>query len=72
MRYYLWDTEVAKLLGAYRTEEEALALVRTLVGRYGDEYAKALALGVESDDGTPGASLSGADLLARGRSVVPS
>ena len=66
MRYHLCDTDVAKLLGAYRTEAEALSLVRTLVAHYGEEYVDDLALGVEMDDGSPGEAFSGAGLLARG------
>jgi len=65
MRYYVWDTDVAKLLGAYATEAEALSLVRTLVAHYGDDYAEDLSVGVERDEGEAGEPLSGADLIAR-------
>ena len=65
MRFYLWDTDVAKLLGAYRTEDEALSQVHTLVARYGEAYAEDLALGVELDDGSAGSPVSGAELLLR-------
>ncbi len=57
MRYYLWDTDVAKLLGAYQTEDEALTLVRALLARYSHAYADDLALGVEFDDQSPGEAL---------------
>ena len=70
MRYYVWDTDVAKLLGAYPTETEALSLVRTLVAHYGDEYAEDLAVGVEQDDGVAGQPLRGADLIARVDAVL--
>ena len=70
MRYYVWDTDVAKLLGAYPTEAEALSLVRTLVAHYGDEYAEDLSVGIERDDGVAGQPLSGADLIARVATVL--
>lgn len=70
MRYYLWDTDVAKLLGTYGAEDEALILVRTLVDRYGDAYAEELSLGVELDDGSTGEALGGASLLARSKAVL--
>lgn len=70
MRYYVWDTDVAKLLGAYATEAEALSLVRTLVAHYGDDYAEDLSVGVERDEGEAGEPLSGADLIARAEAVL--
>lgn len=69
MRYYLWDTDIAKLLGAFQTEEEALTLVRVLVARYGATYADEFALGIECGDRSPSTSLSGADLLSRAEAV---
>ena len=65
MPCYVWDTGVAKLLGAFPTEAEVMSLVRALVAHYGEAYAEDLAVSVERDDGVVGEPLSGADLLAR-------
>ena len=54
-----------QLLGAIRTENEALTLVRSLVAHYGQGYAEDLVLSVEFDDWSEGTALSGAALLAR-------
>ncbi len=70
MTYNLWDTEVGRLFGAYDTEEEALALVRTLVATYGAGYADDLTLGHRRADGSAGEPQSGAVLVARAEEVA--
>lgn len=64
MRYRVWDTDIGRLFGSFDNPEEALALVGTLVGTYGIDYAEDLALGCEFDDGSFTEPLSGAALVA--------
>jgi len=70
MIYRVWDTDINRLHGTYDTEEDALALVRTLVTAYGDDYAEDLAVGGERPEGTFTEPLSGADLLAYAERVA--
>lgn len=70
MTYRVFDTSINKLFGAYSTEEEAMTLVRTLVGANDDGYADDLAVGCERDDGSSTEALSGAALLARADEVL--
>jgi len=70
MIYRVWDTDINRLHGTYDTEEEALALVRTLVSTYGDAYAEDLAVGCERPDGSFTEPLSGRELLARAEQVM--
>jgi hypothetical protein len=72
MRYYLWDTDVSKLLGSYQREEDALEMVRTLTEHYGDDYAECLALGREELDGTALEPIAGDELLKRAESQTTS
>jgi len=65
MTHSVWDTDLGKLLGAFDTEEEALAVVRTLVETYGPGEADDLTVSSEYPDGSLGESLFGAALLAR-------
>lgn len=65
MIYNLWDTDTNGYFGQYTDEGEALALVRTLVDRYGAEYAENLSLGRVNDDGSIAEPLEGAALVAR-------
>lgn len=65
MKHRLWDTDINRLFGTFDTEDDALALVRTLVERYGDAYANDLALGCERLDGSFTAPLTGAALVER-------
>jgi hypothetical protein len=70
MKYRLWDTDINRLFGTFESEGEALALVRTLVGRYGDAYADDLAMGCERSDGSFIPPLTGAALIARAGQIV--
>ncbi len=65
MKYRLWDTDINRLFGTFDNEDEALVLVRTLIGNYGESYAKDLALGWERQDGSFTAPLTGAALVER-------
>ena len=70
MVYRLFDTSINRLFGSFDTEEDALALVWTVVGANRDD-ADDLALGCERADGSFAAPLSGATLLARADEVAP-
>lgn len=61
----LWDVETGNYLGRYASEEEALAVVRALVRRYGPAYAADLSLGAEDETGRFDQPISGGPLLAR-------
>lgn len=65
MHYEVWDVDINRLFGTFDTEDDALAFVRTLVSRYGRDYAKDLALGCERDDSSVSEPLYGEDLLCR-------
>ena len=52
MAYDLWDIESGNIVNTFETEREALAVVRTLLDLNGPEYAQALSLGFEDDDGS--------------------
>jgi len=52
MAYDLWDVESGNIVNTFETEREALAVVRTLLELNGQEYARALSLGYEADDGS--------------------
>lgn len=70
MRYRVWDTDINRLFGTYEHEEDALALVRTLVGRYGEGYAADLSMGGERDDGSCTPTMSEIALLKRAENVA--
>lgn len=70
MHYRVWDTDINHLFGTYDSEEDALALVRTLVSQYGKEYAADLAVGGESETGAFTQPLTGAALLSRAEDVA--
>jgi len=44
-RYDLWDYESGNLLGAYDSEDAALAIVQATIGQYGDEAVRGWGLG---------------------------
>ncbi len=69
MKYRVFDTSINKLFGVYDSEEEAMALVRTLVGSNEDNIANDLAVSCEHDDGSFTEPLSGAALVARAERV---
>lgn len=70
MRWRVVDTDIGRLFGTYDNEEEALALVRTLVSSYGENCAEDLAMGGERDDGSFTEPLLGKDLLRRAEEVA--
>lgn len=71
MNYELWDVAAGRGLGRYQDEDEALALVRTLLDRYGAAYTDDLELGIEDDDGTAVEMVTGSALAARSRATSP-
>jgi hypothetical protein len=73
MVYAIWDVATANLVGAYDTEQEALADVRDTVSRFGREYVCAWALDREGEgsDDIGEAIAEGEDLIDRAfRSVA--
>lgn len=70
MKYRLWDTDINRLFGTFDNEDEALALVRTMITSYGPTYADDLALGCERADGSFTLPLTGAELVARTQRVA--
>jgi len=68
MTYDLWDVESGNIVNTFETERDALVVVRTLLGLNGQEYARALSLGAEDDDGSMRIIAEGealAELVAR-------
>jgi len=65
MIYQVLDTSINKLFGTFQTEEEAMTLVRTLVGTNEGNWADELAVGCELPDGSFQEPLTGAALLER-------
>ncbi len=70
MKYRVFDTSINKLFGVYQTEEEAMTLVRTLIGANEDDYADDLAVACEREDGSFSEPLSGVALVARAEQVA--
>lgn len=70
--YELWDGETGNLIGAYASEQEALAAVSDAVQRYGPSAATTLALAVEDERGEGGLMASGASLIERAEAVASS
>ena len=70
MAYELWDVGTGNCIGRYAAEEEALARVMELLGRFGRDYAADLELAAEDDLGTFLGSQSGAALVARAQAVL--
>ncbi len=64
-RYEVMDLPSASLLGCYESEEEALAVVRSLLEVNDPSWVDDLAIGHERADGSAGEPLYGAALLAR-------
>lgn len=69
--FELWDADGGNLVGAYDTEDAALADVAETVYQYGVSAAIALFLGVEEGDGTSKTIATGAPLLDRALSRFP-
>jgi hypothetical protein len=70
--YELWDGETGNLVGAYASEQDALAAVSDAVHRYGPAAATTLALAVEDERGEGGLMVSGASLIERAEAVARS
>jgi len=68
MKYDLWDTSARFFFDRFSSEEEALAVVRSLIDQYGEQYADELELAIgEGGD----RNLSGPALVERARSRTP-
>ena len=65
MVYELWDIETGNAIGNFRTEVEALLIVRELLESNGDDYANALDLGWLDERGNAGSLATGASLRQR-------
>jgi hypothetical protein len=71
--YELWNTKAGNAVGEFKTEAEALALVREAIRQHGREYVDMLALGCEDENGDGHAIASGAALadLAEAAAFTP-
>jgi len=65
MTYELWDIEAGRGIARHQDEAVALALVSTLLDRFGVDYAEHLELGIEDADGMVIELVSGSALAAR-------
>lgn len=72
VRLDLWDVATGSCFGCFDIQDEALALVRTLVREHGPTSADDLNLGAEDDEGWFAEPLSGTPLLARIETRAPS
>ena len=51
MTYELWEMSTGNLIGAYATQQEALALIRRAIVAHGKTYVDTILLGVEDEKG---------------------
>jgi hypothetical protein len=65
MVYELWDIETGNAIGSFRTEAEALLIVRELLESNGADYADALDLGWLDERGNAGSIATGSSLRHR-------
>ncbi len=70
MIYDLWDVESGNIVNTYETERDARTVVRQLLELNGRQYAQALSLGFENDDGSMGIVAEGEQLLARAEADI--
>lgn len=70
MFYELMDVESANMVGWYDTEEDALAVVRSALDRFGPDSVMSLALATSDEDGNGELVASGADLIQRARQAT--
>ena len=68
MHYDLWDIAVAKYLGRFDTEAEALQMVRALLATNGDAYTEDLVLS-STEDRRGAHNLTGEALLQQARAL---
>jgi len=69
--FELWDTETANLVGTYKNEESALAVVRDAVRAYGPEAIAPLVLGCEDERGRSTPIAGGAALVELAEARAP-
>lgn len=63
--YELWNARTRNLIQSFDSESEALAAVRSIVGRHGVAYAERIVLASEDRDGRSTTIAQGSDLLGR-------
>lgn len=63
--YVVVDTDINRVLGAYATQEQALAFVVRILETNGDAYAEELAVGRRTDDDEYTDVVSGSALVTR-------
>lgn len=71
MIYELMDTDGFNLIGAYETEEEALAVLRDLVAVNGFDYVQTIGLQLSDEDDNVSLVAYGFDLAHRANIVEP-
>lgn len=73
MAYEVWDTETSNLIGAYETEDAALAALHHDLGEHDGDYVATLLLGHENNRGRSRLIAMGPDLvdLVRARRSGP-
>jgi hypothetical protein len=69
MNYELWDVETGNMIDCYDREDDALALVRSAIGQFGEDYAESLALLFEDVAGNLTQFAAGAELAERARAA---
>jgi hypothetical protein len=65
MQYSLWDTEIGSRLGRFRTKEDALAFVGTMLATYPRAKLRETSLNWRDEHGNCGEAITGEVLLAR-------
>lgn len=70
MGYELWNIDGGHGIARCDREDEALALVRTLLAHHGRGYCSALDLSAENDLGEVVASWTGEDLAVRAEAMM--
>ena len=63
MIYELFDTETGNIIGSYRSQHEALRVLKSAIDAYGASYAEAIVLGVRDREGYPKAIAEGDKLM---------
>ncbi|HEY7035960.1 MAG TPA: hypothetical protein VH482_31795 [Thermomicrobiales bacterium] len=69
MNHELWDVETGNMIDCYDREDDALALVRAAIVRFGASYAETLAFLFEDAVGNLTQIAAGAELAERAGSA---
>jgi hypothetical protein len=70
MTYELWDVETGNMIDCYDRESDALALVRSGIVQFGEDYAATLALLFEDPAGNLTQMAAGTELAERARAAA--